>query len=510
MRNGQIHHERVLFDLPHGSPRLRGVLLYPQSYAVGMSSLATHTLYAALNDGGMRWERAFLDPARDSTRGGPLCSVETRSALHEFDVIAVTSSYELDWPAIPAALEAGGVRPLREERGHRPLVIAGGPAISTAPLPLSALYDAACIGEIEPALASLRQALMAPSSEETLEQLAAIPGFFVPELHGDLNQGALQRRCAVDLDQFDTTSTILTPDAEFADRFLVEVGRGCGRSCSFCLARQVYKPLRWRSPERVLSAVRRGLEWTNDFGLVAAAVSDYPGLDELCHGLGALSPDMRISTSSVRMETASPAFLGLLARGGQRTVTFAPEAATVRLRREIGKNLPEQELFEAVERAAQAGLSRVRLYFMLGLPTETAEDREAIADLAQRLGDAFPAVHFRLNVGVFSPRPHTPFELWPLPPLRELRNWLSQVQRSLRGLPRVEVSTDSARWAAMQAALSRADARLGLAFVKHPPLGFTDLVDSLATEGLDFDQLIAAPEPGAWLPWKIVDPACAD
>ncbi|MEI6503617.1 MAG: radical SAM protein, partial [Armatimonadota bacterium] len=299
-------------------------------------------------------------------------------------------------------------------------------------------------------------------------------------------------------------------DAEFADRFLVEIGRGCGRSCSFCLARQVYKPLRWRSPEKVLAAVRRGLQWTNDFGLVAAAVSDYPGLDDLCRDLGALSPGLRVSTSSVRMETASLPFLQLLANGGQRTVTFAPEAATERLRREIGKNLPEHELFDAIERAMQAGLSRVRLYFMVGLPTETDDDRAEIAALAARLTQAFPATHFRLNAGAFSPRPHTPFEKLPLPPLRELRNWLSQVQRSLRGLPRVEVATDSARWAAMQAALSRSDARLGLALARHRPRAFTDLVSALAAEGLDFEQLIAAQDDSTRLPWKVVNPACAD
>jgi radical SAM superfamily enzyme YgiQ (UPF0313 family) len=510
MHSTLLDQETMLFDLPQGSPELRGVLLYPHSYAVGMSSLATHTLYAGLNDKKMHWERVFIDPARDSTRFGHLCSLESHTLLRDFDVIALTSSYELDWPAIPAALESGGVAPLREDRQQGPLIIAGGPAISTAPLPLSSIYDVAYSGEIEPMLPLLKQALLAGSKLETLEQLAALPGFFVPELHADLQPGMIKRRCALDLNEFDTTSVVLSPKAEFANRFLVEMGRGCGRSCSFCLARRLYRPLRWRSTERILAAVQAGLKFTDDIGLVAAAVSDFPELDELCAGLEDLSPNLALSTSSVRMESATPTFLRLLARGGQRTVTFAPEAATERLRQAIGKTLPDSDIFGAVERAAQAGLSRVRLYFMIGLPTETASDRVAIADLAQRLITAFPTLHFRLNVGAFSPRPHTPFEMQPLPPLRDLRNWLSQVQRSLRGLPHLEVSTESARWGAMQAALSRADHRLGLALVKQPPTGFGELVASFASEGLDFDELIAAQDESQFLPWKIVDPACTD
>lgn len=510
MQNGFVHQERVLLNLAQGTPELRGVILYPQSYAVAMSSLATHTLYAGLNDEEMRWERAFMDPARDSTRWTRVCSLESHTSLRDFDVIAITSSFELDWPAIPAALEAGGVCPLREGRRGQPLIIVGGPAISAAPLPLSALYDAACIGEIEPVLVELKRALLAGSPQETLQRLSEIPGFYVPEVHTELQPQSLKRRCARDLDAFDTTSVVLSPEAEFADRFLIEMGRGCGRSCSFCLARRLYRPLRWRSLERIIEAARRGLAHTHDLGFVAAAVSDYPQLDEFCAELSALSPQLRVSTSSVRMESATPAFLSLLAGGGQRTVTYAPEAATERLRQAIGKHLPDDEIFGAVERAATAGLTRIRLYFMVGLPTETGSDRMAIADLAQRLTSAFPTLHFRLNVGAFSPRPHTPFEYEALPPLRDLRNWLSQVQRSLRGLPHVDVSTESARWAAMQAAMSRADERLGLALVNHPPLAFSELVESFAVEGLDFETLTAAPDQGGFLPWKVVDPSCAD
>lgn len=502
--------ERPLIVPSQSSTELRGVILFPQSYAIGMSSLATHALYEGLNASGeIAWERAFIAPSVDGTRLAPLCSLETGSPLRDFDVVAITSSWELDWPALPTALQDGGIAPLRHERREGPLLIVGGPAVSAAPLPLSALYDAAFIGEIEPALPVLRRALLASSREAVLEQLAAEPGFYVPVLHPEPAPKTLKRRCAVDLNSFDTTSVILSPHAEFANRFLLEIGRGCGRSCAFCLARRLYRPLRWRSLDRIMETVRRGLRYTNDLGMIAAAVSDYPHLDDLCAELETVSPDLRLSTSSIRLETATSRFLALLARGGQSTVTFAPEAATERLRQAIGKKLAEDEIFAAVERAATVGLTRVRLYFMVGLPTEQPEDLAAFGDLLKRLTQQFRQMHFRCNIGAFSPRPHTPFEREPLPALRDLRNRLGKVVRMLRGLPRVEAAGESARWAAMQAAFSRSDQRLGLALVKHPHHDFASLVKAMEAEGLCFERLTAAATDDC-LPWKVVDPNCAD
>lgn len=514
MRIDLLRDEKLLTGAPARAARRRGVLLFPQSYAVGMASLALHTLYSLLNEmGDMAWERAFVDPARDSTRSHGVCSLESNAPLHEFDVIAVTSSYELDWPAIPSTLEGGGVPALRRTRREvrsPVLVIAGGPAISAAPLPLSELYDAAFVGEMEPAADELRAALAADDPADARAALAAIAGCYVPELHGELQPGSLVRRCARHLDDFETASSFLTPHSEFPNRFLVEMGRGCGRSCSFCLARQIYRPLRWRSLPRLMQTIRRGLQHTNDLGLIAAAVSDYPELPELCLELASLPPEVSISTSSIRLESATPELLRLLTRSGQRTVTYAPEAATERLRDTIGKTLSDDAIFAAVDRAAAAGVARVRLYLMLGLPGELPEDREAIGVLGRRLTEAFPSLTFRFSIGAFSPRPHTPFEMEPVAPTRELRSWLALAQRNLKPLRRVEVSTDSARWGAMQAAMSRSDQRLGIALARDGTPGYTELVQRLAEEGLVLDELIGRPDPDGWLPWKVVDPRCVD
>ncbi len=489
----------------------KGVIFCPQPYAVGMASLAVHTLYAALNeDSPLPWERAFLPPIQDSKHPRAICSIETGTPLSEFAVIAITSSYELDWLAIPQALAQSGIPPLRAERRPPeayPLIIVGGAAISTSPLPLAEIYDAAYIGEIEPVLPLLRQALACSHREETLEQLAAVPGFFVPALAPkEWASLRLPRRYACCLDNFDTTSVILSPATEFPNRFLIEIGRGCGRSCRFCLARQIYWPLRWRSLPRILEAVQFGRQYTSDIGFIAAAVSDYPHIEKLCEALEALPPDLSFSTSSLRLESAPLSLLSLLARRGQKTATFAPEAATERLRQAIGKALSEEELFAAVQRAVASGLKRLRLYFMLGLPAETQADRQAIGELARQLHKAFPKMKFQFSLSAFAPRPHTPFELMPFAPLRHLRLWLSQAQRALWNIPNIEVSVDSARWAAMQTALARADHRLGIALSLHFPSSYREFVNCLAAEGLNIEALLGAPAEKDFLPWKIVDP----
>lgn len=503
--NTLLREERSLIRRPASSATVRGVVLFPGPYHIGMSSLAVHSLYALLNTERIACERAFVAAPRT-----PLFSLETNTLLRDFDFVAITSSYELDWLGLPHVLAASGIPPRREKRSRGPLVLMGGPAITASPLPLSELYDAALVGEVEPVVAHVHAALLASDAGACLEQLAGVPGFYVPELHGYPAPGTLRRRCAPDLDAFETASVILTPHSEFADRFLVEMGRGCGRACAFCLARRAYRPLRWRSLPCLLNTIGRGLTHTLDLGLIAATVSDYPYLDEFCRELVRLSPELRLSTSSVRLESASLSFLALLARGGQRTVTYAPEAATERLRRRIGKPITDEELFAAVERAVATGLNRLRLYFMVGLPGETDEDREAIRTLATDLVQKFPGAHFRLNIGAFSPRPHTPFECQAMADPRTVQGWITALDRALRPVRRVEVSAGSAREAAVQCLLSRGDERVLEALCALPDEGpGTALRGLRPLAGRELELLgpRGATDPQ---PWKVVDFSCAD
>jgi radical SAM superfamily enzyme YgiQ (UPF0313 family) len=215
------------------------------------------------------------------------------------------------------------------------------------------------------------------------------------------------------------------------------------------------------------------------------------------------------------MESATPEFLALLARGGQRTVTFAPEAATERLRRHIGKTLADASLHAAVERALSAGLSRLRLYFMVGLPGETPEDRQAIISLGQQLSETFRQTRFQFNVGAFSPRPHTPFEHEPVNDPGVVQDWITAIVRGLQGVKRLEVSPGSGRQAALQAIFSRAGCSLGMALgdlahdqVEDP--GYGIILPALRARGLSSEDLLGPQEPTEDQPWKVVEMRCAD
>ncbi|MGC9320329.1 MAG: hypothetical protein ACP5KN_20005, partial [Armatimonadota bacterium] len=306
---------------PAASGRLRVGLLFPADYAVGMANLAVQALYRLLNArGDVLCERVFYPGIRERgrQRDGTLRSLEHATALGGFDVIAITSSFELDWLNIPVALREGGVPPLAEERARQaPLVIAGGPAVTANPAPLGGLADVLFIGEAEPVVDDLLDALLETNMrsrsgrQQLLERLAAMPGFYVPALPPE---GAIDRVLLDDLDGVPTTTEVLTPRSEFPRTFLIETGRGCPRSCRFCLARRIYHPVRTRSAECILDSARLGLKLTDRIGLVGAAVADHPRIEEIAGEIVGLGG--RVSTSSLRAEGVTAELIEALAAGG--------------------------------------------------------------------------------------------------------------------------------------------------------------------------------------------------
>jgi len=493
--------------------RLQVCLLYPNTYHTGMSSLAVHSLYALVNGlPDCSCERAFLpSPAQITAlrrRRRPLCSLESGTPLGGFDVLAVTTSFELDWLNLPLCLDLGGVPPLRGDRTpQHPFLLGGGPCFTANPAPVLDLFDAVYVGEIEPILPHLQRLAELPRGQ-WCEHLGDCPGFLVP----DLTASPVPRRCATALDDFAIATAILTPHTEFADSYLIEVSRGCGWGCSFCLASRIYRPVRHRRPEALLEPIERALTHTDRIGLVAASVSDYPWLEQLCDGLQAITPAPKVSVSSMRADSRNQPLLQLLAASGQRSVTFAPETATEALRDTVCKHLSDEQFHESIAAAVEAGLSSIKLYFMIGLPEETEADRDAIPALIRKLCAEFPRCTWSISINPFVPKPHTPLQAAGVPDFQTMRGYLARLTDALERLPGVQVHAGSARWAAVQTAISRGDSRLGPALVAASlkQADFSQLRRLFAEADHD---LVARAKPlqaASDYPWDIVSPACCD
>ena len=476
---------------PRGGPSGRGraLVLYPNSYAVAMSSLATHTLWRRLGEAGWEVHRAFLDPR-------PGHSLETGEPLRSYDLIACTCSFELDYFHLAALLEAGGVPALRAERGpEAPLLIAGGPAVTANPAPLAPLLDLLFLGELEPVWPELSAALA--EGPGALEAAAAVPGVYRPDRPP---AAPIPRQVLREVDAFPTASLALTPLAELSDMFLVEAGRGCPQSCRFCLSREIYHPFRPRSLEALLATIRPALAVTPRVGLVGAALSDHPRLLELCETLAA--EGAQISTSSLRADKLHPRLLEILAGSGARSVTLAPEAGTEELRAALGKRISQEQILTAAEAALAAGLHGIKLYFLVGVPGETPADREAIAALIADLRRRAPRLRLEVALSPLVPKPHTPYEGLEMPPVAEMRAREREVRQAVGRLG-VRLTAGSARWALVQTALSRGGEELGPVLVAAARAGgdFSAFTRALRQAGLRLEDYLRPP---ADPPWRIV------
>ncbi len=443
--------------------RLRVCLVYPNRYRTGMSSLGFQTVYHLFNlHPRAVCERAFVPEAAES-RGTPeadIVSYESQTPLRDFDVIAFSVSYELDYVNLVRALRLAGVPPFAEDRGPRhPLVLAGGAAVTINPRPLSGLADMLVIGEGEDVIGELVDALLAGERGEALAAAAEVRGVYAPAAREAPDPRA--RRYIRDLDAWPTQSRLLTRDTEFGDLFLVEVSRGCGRGCRFCVTPTCYRPVRWRSAGVVLDSARAGLAYREAIGLVGAAVSDHPEIDEIARGV--VDMGARLSVSSLRADSASPALIEALGKGGARSITIAPEAGSERLRRNIGKPIPEEQIVDVLARAQAAGIREAKLYFMVGLPGETEDDVQEIAALVRRCLRRSRLARVTAAAGAFVPKPGTPFAREQMLPARELSRRLRWLRDELRREKRVRVTVESGNWARVEWMLSRGDRRLGRA-----------------------------------------------
>src|SRR5712664_2984501 len=468
--------------------RVSIALVYPNTYAVGMSNLGFQTIYRHLNAlPDVVCERVFLpEPAdleemrRTST---PPQSLESQRPLTDFQLIGFSVTYEGDYVNVLRLLELAGI-PLRavERRAHDPLILMGGVCAFSNPEPIAPFMDFIVVGEGEELVGELMQAYREGYRErETfLDGLVRLEGVYVPERHdvtyapdgtvADVRpqRGAppiVVKRRLMQVDEFRTIAAVKTPNAEYGHMALLEVGKGCGRGCRFCLEGQVYRPVRHRSLESLRESLAQIAKESKRVGLVGACVSDYPWIGDLMRLLE--EHGVEVSISSLRADSLTEDLVASLQRGGHRTLTMAPEAGTERLRRVVRKAITDEQLYEACHLLRKYGIPNLKCYFMIGQPTETMEDVLAIVDLARRMlerlrvpgPDGHPFGKLTLSISSFVPKPWTPFQWAAFDEPRDLEAKLETIKSGARRI-QVRVVHENPREAGLQALLARGDRRV--------------------------------------------------
>ena len=475
---------------PHGG-KLRVALAFPNTYFVGMSNLGFQTVYTLFNaKDDIVCERVFLPPktelAAQLASGAPLLTLESQTPVGAFDVVAFSVSFEWDYTNVLTLLRLAGLPPRAEARTHRhPLVLIGGAVTFVNPEPLALFADAIAAGEGEVLIPSLLRAFQGASDRaDLLRRLAAERGFYIPSFYDVrytdagtiqafvprpgtgappvVEKAALKTTEAVD----PPATTIFTPDTEFGSRFLVEVVRGCANLCRFCWAGYNYLPVRAFPKERILELAERARPHSNRVGLVSIALCDHPEIEEILTRLAGMG--YSISPASLRLDDITPPLVRLLRESGERTITIAPETGSDRLRRVINKTITNDEILASAEMIFASGIENLKLYFMIGLPTETDEDLVAIRDLVLQLRGIMLA-HARGrgrigrlvgSVNPLVPKPGTAYQWLPMEDDKSVDRKIQRVRSLMAGIDNVYFNIKSERHSFYQALLSLGDRRV--------------------------------------------------
>ena len=516
---------------PHAEQKV--AIVYPNTYFVGMSNLGLHIIYEEINlHPSSVCERIFLPEKKeldvyDKTKT-PLMSVETQRPMHQFDVVAFDVTFEMDYFHIPLMLRYGRVPVMSEDRtGFDPIVIAGGPCATFNPEPFADFIDAFIIGEGEGIVTAVLERIRkgrenGESREETIAALAQIDGVYVPVLYTPRYD---DNKCFVGYDIADGAPKIIrrhfeplmsggetviaTNFTEFGAMYIIEVARGCGRHCRFCMAGYCFRVPRVRSLDILKEGVDRAEKLGKKVGLMGAAISDYPEVDELVTYIR--SKDMRYSCASLRADSLTQAVVDGLAESGQKTITIAPETGSERLRRVINKGISEENLRTAAQLSAKSGIQHMRLYIMIGLPTETDEDIDAIVGLAERTQAHMAEVgckgRLTLSINPFIPKPFTPFQWMAMDHQKSVEKKLQYIKKSLQKNRRIEVLVESPKEAYIQGVLARGDRRLGKVLAACAlDRGSKSFKSEMKKAGLDMDDCNYRERKFEdYLPWSHLD-----
>ncbi|MGB2716932.1 MAG: radical SAM protein [Vicinamibacterales bacterium] len=525
---------------PHGG-RLRVALAFPNTYFVGMSSLGFQTVYRLFNAlDEVVCERVFLPPKQEVqaqlASGAPLLTLESQTPVRELDVLAFSVSFEWDYTNVVTMLRLAGLPPRAADRDARhPLVVIGGAVTFVNPEPLAPFADVIAAGEGEMLIPDLVSALAGERNDrlvdraEVLGQLAGRTGFYVPSFY-DVDyapDGSIARFVARSETQAPPTvrkaavkttarldppaTSIFTPDTEFGSRFLIEVVRGCANLCRFCWAGYNYLPVRAFPADRILELAAQARQHSARAGLVSIALCDHPEIERILRGL--IDMGYQVSPASLRLDDLTDPIVALLREGGERSITIAPEAGSDRLRRVINKTVTTDEILEAADIIFRNGIENLKLYFMIGLPTETDEDLVAIRDLTAQLKDimmryAKPRGRVGRIVGSVNPlipKPGTAYQWMPMEDPAITDRKAKRLKHLLSDLDNVYFTVKSERHSYYQALLSLGDRRVATAIEAAERNG-GNWRAAVAETRVDADFFIFRDRSNdAVLPWDIID-----
>ncbi|MGE3491436.1 MAG: radical SAM protein [Vicinamibacterales bacterium] len=519
---------------PHAG-RLRVALIFPNTYFVGMSNLGFQTIYRLFNDQpDIVCERAFLPPKQELAAlreaGTRIVTLESQTPVAEFDVIAFSVSFEWDYTNVLTMLRLAGV-PLRAaDRDYtHPLVVIGGAVTFVNPEPLALFADVIAAGEGEALVPALVEAMSTSSRSEQLKRLAQARGYYIPSFYDVeyaadgtivryvpregtgappvVRKAALKTTEAVD----PPSTTIFTPDTEFGSRFLIEVVRGCANLCRFCWAGYNYLPVRAFPTERILALARAARAHSSKAGLVSIALCDHPDIEHILRSLRDMG--YSISPASLRLDDLTPTIVSLLKESGERTLTIAPETGSDRLRRVINKTVTNAEILDSAELIFSSGIESLKLYYMIGLPTEEDDDLVAIRDLTLQIHEIM-LKHARprgrigrivASVNPLVPKPGTAYQWLPMERTDVIEAKMKRLRALVADVDNVYFNIKSERHSYYQALLSLGDRRIAPAIEQAEANG-GQWRKALADAGLDGDFYIYRDRSNdAVLPWHIID-----